>query len=203
MQTRIRERLTEAQYLALERDSDTKHEFVNGEAWAMAGGSPRHGLLAANIGRAVGRRLARDCSPVSSCVRVHGSRTGFYTYPDVTIVCGAVETHPQDRNTIVNPRAIFEVLSRSTEAYDRTAKFDHYSRITSLDTYVLVAQDRPRVLHFHRAAPDQWLMTEVEGEAGVLRLSAFGIAVPMAEIYHRYRDFPGEDPAEDPGTSPA
>jgi Uma2 family endonuclease len=185
--------LTEDEFLEMERASPVKHEFVNGEAWAMAGGSPRHGLLAMNIGIAVGSRLrGKPCSPVSSDVRVHVPDTGLYTYPDVTVVCGPPEYHPKDRDAITNPRVVFEVLSRSTEDYDRGGKFEHYRRITTLAEYVVVSQRAPHILHYRRLDRGEWLLAEL-GPDDTLDLRALECTVPLAEIYDRYLEFRGDD----------
>ena len=122
--------VTSIEYLALERESTTKHELVNGRILAMAGASPLHNLLAANAASALGRMLTGKPGIVlSSNQRVHAPplcEGGLYAYPDVTVVCARPEFHPEDMQTLVNPKVIVEVLSDSTEAYDRGAKFSHY-----------------------------------------------------------------------------
>ncbi len=185
-------RMTEDEYLAFERDAEVKHELINGEVVAMAGGSPRHGLIAANItGALIARLRDSSCRPVSSDVRVHVSATGLYTYPDVTVICGPPETHPRDRNAVTNPRVVFEVLSASTESFDRGAKFDHLRRCPSLAEYVLVAQREQRVLHYRRVESG-WLLTEA-GPGEALSLEALACEVPLAEIYHRTADYPADE----------
>jgi Uma2 family endonuclease len=187
-----RPRMTEEEYLAFERASDVRHELVNGEIVAMAGGSPRHGLIATNVGGALVARLrGGPCRAVNSDVRVHIPDTGLYTYPDITVVCGQPETHPADRDALTNPRVIFEVLSRSTEAYDRGAKFDHYRRCASLAEYVLVDQRERRILH-HRRVEGGWLLSEV-GPDGTLALPALGCELPLAEIYDGAEAWPADE----------
>ncbi|MCA9561228.1 MAG: Uma2 family endonuclease [Myxococcales bacterium] len=196
MSSTERRRLTEDAFLEMERTAASKHEFVNGETRAMPPCSPRHGLLAASIGIAVGSRLrGKPCSPVSSDVRVHVPDTGLYTYPDVTVVCGPPEYHPKDRDAITNPRVIFEVLSRSTEDYDRGGKFEHYRRITTLAEYVVVSQRAPHILHYRRLDRGEWLLAEL-GPDDTLDLRALECTVPLAEIYERYLEFRSDDPAE-------
>ena len=138
--------LTFAQYLEQERASDTKHELVNGAIFAMAGGTMEHGRLGSNMaGVLVAKLRGRPCAAFSSDVRIRVRATGLVTYPDLSVVCGRLEHDPKDENTIVNPIVLVEVLSDSTEGYDRGEKFGHYQRITSLKEYVLVSQHTPRV----------------------------------------------------------
>lgn len=115
--------ITDAEYIATERLADRKHELVNGEVLAMAGASPQHNLVAANLVRLMDSRLLGRCLVFGGDQRVNVSATGLYAYPDITIVCGRPVFHPRFEDTLVNPTAIVEVLSESTEAYDRGAKF--------------------------------------------------------------------------------
>ena len=141
--------VSEDEYLALERKSETKHELINGVIVAMAGASYEHNTTAANLLVALGMRLrGRPCRPLGSDQRIHIPATGLYTYPDVSVVCGKPEFHSKDRDTLLNPRVIIEVLSDSTEAYDRGAKFAHYRGIPSLAEYALAAQDEPMIEFF-------------------------------------------------------
>jgi Uma2 family endonuclease len=175
---------TEEEYLARERASDTKHEYVNGELVAMAGASPEHNLVAGNIAGTLGDRLRdRPCVVFPSDQRLHVAATGIYAYPDVMVVCGRPERAPLDRATIVNPVVIFEVLSDSTEAFDRGAKFAHYRHLPSLREYVLVAIESRRVEHYRRLEGGQWLLSEAEGMTGVLALPALGVDLPLAETF--------------------
>src|SRR5580704_2259236 len=146
MQPLAKHVVTASEYLAAERKSETKHELVNGEVLAMSGASPAHNLIAANLTRRLGELLdRRPCVVLTSDQRIHVPATGLFAYPDLTVVCGRAELHPEDDHTIVNPRVIVEVLSDSTEAYDRGAKFKHYQSIATLEEYVLVASSERRV----------------------------------------------------------
>jgi Uma2 family endonuclease len=181
--TAHRETLTEAEYLTRERSADEKHEFLAGEAWAMAGGSVEHNRLATNVLVALGRRLAGgSCYPLNSDQRVAIGETGLYTYPDVTVVCGDAERHPLDDTVLTNPSLVVEVLSEATEAYDRGAKAQHYRQRASLRTYVLVAQDRRHVEVYQRGADSAWSLREYVGDA-VIALPTLGIEVPLDEVY--------------------
>ena len=143
---------TFADYLEQERASDTKHELVNGEIFAMAGGTIEQGRLASRLTAMLGAQLrGRPCETYSSDVRIRVLATGLATYPDLSVVCGRLEPDPADANTIVNPIVLIEVLSDSTEAYDRGEKFAHYQRIPSLQEYVLISQHGPRIKLFRRS----------------------------------------------------
>src|SRR5688572_21846950 len=126
-------RATEEEYLMKERPSPVKHEFLRGETYAMAGASAAHNLIASNTLRALGNQLqARPCMVLGSDQRVHVPTTGLYTYPDVTVICGQLRFHEKDPHSLINPLLIVEVLSDTTEDYDRGAKFSHYRTIPSL-----------------------------------------------------------------------
>src|SRR5262249_35971657 len=133
-----------SEYLELEEASNTKHEFLDGEIYAMAGGSPDHASLAAAVTTALLNQLRdKPCRVFSSDLRVRVLATGLATYPDITVVCGTLERDPESEVTVVNPVVLVEVLSKRTETYDRGEKFDHYRHIPSLKEYVLVAHDKP------------------------------------------------------------
>lgn len=138
--------LSYAEYLAAEATSDSKHDFVNGEAYAMAGGTLEHGALTAALTRLIASALdGKPCRTFSSDVRVRVESTGASFYPDLSVVCGKVQTAADDEHALANPLVIVEVLSERTEAYDRGAKAGHYRRLSSLREYVLVSQVEPRV----------------------------------------------------------
>ncbi len=181
---------TEA-YRALELETGLKHEFINGEAYAMAGGTSEHAVLQMNLAVALGTRLrGSPCRPTGSDQKVSVPATGSYLYADVSVVCGGFEHHPEDPNAITNPRVILEVLSESTADYDRGTKFEHYRRIPSLAEYVLVSQET-RQIEVRRRVENGWLMqTVTEGE---LRLDALGLSIPLDEIY----DLEGVRPEQD------
>jgi Uma2 family endonuclease len=186
-----RERCSEAEYLERERRSEIRHEYLDGEVSAMAGGSPRHNLIAGNIIGALWSRLrGTGCAPIPSDQRVHVPSTRLYTYPDVTVVCGAPEVHADDRSSIVNPRVIFEVLSRATEAYDRGVKFSRFQRVPSLAEYVLVEQSERRIEHYRRMEGRQWLLTVVE--EGELELPALACTLLVDDVYASADAYPDD-----------
>ena len=189
-----RERASEAEYLECERQSEFKHEYVNGEIIAMAGASPRHNLIVANLLRTLGNALlGRPCLVFASDQRVHIAPTRLYAYPDVSVVCGQPEFHPQSPATLQNPLVLFEVLSDATESYDRGAKFAHYRKLEALTEYVLVSQRERRVEHYRRMESGQWLLTVVE-ESGTLALPALLVEVALDEVYLRVETLPAEEP---------
>jgi Uma2 family endonuclease len=179
-----RQRASEAEYLAREQTSSTKHEYINGEIVAMSGATPEHNLVAMTLAAALVERLRdRPCLVLSSDQRVHVRATKLRCYPDVTVVCGPIERDAIDSMAIVNPVVIVEVLSETTEAYDRGAKFAHYRHLSTLMEYVLVSPADRRVEHYRRLESAQWLLSEVTGPEASLTLPALGLAVPLAEIF--------------------
>jgi Uma2 family endonuclease len=177
-------KLTPAEYLAIERDADFKSEFLDGEMFAMAGASPFHNAIKENlIGELYPRLKGGPCRSYSSDQRVKVSATGLYTYPDIVIVCGQAEFESGHPDVLLNPRVIIEVLSDSTEGYDRGTKFDHYQRIESLQAYILVAQNRPAVERRVRHSQWDWLLTTTTGLDGELELVTVPAKVSLADIY--------------------
>jgi Uma2 family endonuclease len=159
-------RMSYAEYLAFEAASETKHEYVNGEVFAMAGGSLTHAALMMAVGTALSNALRdRRCRVLSSDARVRSKATGMATYPGVTIVCDQIEADSEDPHAVLNPRVIVEVLSDSTEAHDGGAKAARYRRIPSLREYVLVSQREPLVEVWRRNERGNWELF-VEAHAG-------------------------------------
>ncbi len=184
-------RYTPEQYLALERKSPIKHEYYDGEMFAMAGASREHNLIAGNLFRVVSTQLLdRPCEVYVSDMRVRVSPTGLYTYPDVVAVCGDRRFEDSEVDTLLNPNLIVEVLSPSTEAYDRGKKFAQYRRLESLREYVMVAQDQVRVERYTRQG-DEWLLTELSRLEDTLQLESIGCAVAVREIYRKV-EFAGD-----------
>ena len=177
-------KLTPAEYLAIERKAAFKSEFYRGELFAMAGASEEHCLIKDNLAGEVRHRLkGGPCRVVTSDLRVKVDATGLYIYPDVVIYCDRPQFEDDVFNTLLNPRAIVEVLSDSTEKYDRGTMFRHYRQIASLQEYVLVAQDEPLVEHHVRQSDGSWLLTEFAGLERVLEFASVPARVPLAEIY--------------------
>lgn len=172
---------TWSEYLAEDAASDVRLEYIDGFIVAMAGGTPTHGLLAMTVGRHLGNALdGRPCGIFSSDVRVRVLETGRATYPDLTVVCGDLQTDPDDANSVINPALLVEVLSESTELSDRTEKWFHYQRLPALQDYVLVSQDAVQIEHFHREAADRWSY-RLLGPGDTLHV--LGVTVAIDAIY--------------------
>lgn len=176
-------RISPEDYLALERRSETRSEYLDGEIFAMTGASERHILLAGNLYTAFRTQLRhRGCRSYFSDMRVKVSATGLYTYPDVVVVCEKPQFEDAEVDTLLNPKVIVEILSKSTEDYDRGTKFVHYRTLPSLAEYLLVAQDRVHVEHY-RHQSEGWLLTETDRREDVIDLPSVGARLALADIY--------------------
>ncbi|HEY4120316.1 MAG TPA: Uma2 family endonuclease [Byssovorax sp.] len=177
--------VTLGEYLAFEDASATKHELVNGQIVAMSGASIRHNAIAMNLAVLLGNALKGSrCRPSGSDQRIHGLATGIDTYPDLSIVCGPHEVSPEDRHAIVNPSVLVEILSPSTESYDRGAKWRHYQRIPSLREYVLVAGfGEPAIECFRRTDDGRWIYELVRGDDAEIALTSCGATLALADVY--------------------
>ena len=191
--TRQPYRFTVEEYLAFERASEERHEYLDGVIYAMAGESPNHGRICTNLGGLLYAQLrgspceafTKDTKVCCGPYRAH-TREGLYAYPDLVVVCGAMQFHGQAQDVLVNPKAIVEVLSPSTEAFDRGEKFRRYRTwLPTLSDYVLVAQDRPLIDHYHRQEDGTWTLHALEGLQAHLHLETIGCTVPLAEVYDR------------------
>jgi Uma2 family endonuclease len=186
MSSAAEQRLTPQEYLEIERRAEYKSEFLHGRIFAMAGASRAHNLITANLTGELRSQLKNQpCETYPSDMRVKVSRTGLYTYPDVVVVCGEPSFEDSETDTLLNPQVIFEVLSPSTEAYDRGEKFDHYRRLESVTDYVLVAQDKCRVEHYARQSGGQWLLSVAGDLRESLAVPSLSCSIPLAEIYAR------------------
>ena len=176
--------MTYEEYVAFERDAESKHEFVNGHVHAMSGGSPEHARLAAAvIGELRARLIGKPCVAFTSDLRVRIQATGRSTYPDVTVVCGKLERDATDIDAVTNPRVIVEVLSPSTESSDRGDKWAHYQRVDSLREYVLVSQATPRIEVFSRdEAQSGWLYRQY-GMGQTVQLRSVELSIDVDAIY--------------------
>ncbi len=171
-----------AEYLQLERESRLKHEFLDGRVRAMAGGTIEHGRLASRFDHLVRSALGeRPCEVFSSDTKLRIDASNRTTYADLSVVCGRLERSRDDPEAVTNPVVIVEVLSESTEAYDRGEKFRHYRRLPSLQEYVLISQDEPLVEVWRRDG-DAWRPTE-HGPGGAVHLASLDVSVPVDALY--------------------
>ncbi|MBF0548971.1 MAG: Uma2 family endonuclease [Deltaproteobacteria bacterium] len=186
--------VTPEEYLALERAAGHKSEYFNGQIFALAGAGRQHNQITVNIARELSTQFrGRECAIYVNDMRVKVSATGLYTYPDAAAVCGEPLFEDDHLDTLLNPTVIMEVLSDSTEAYDRGGKFALYRRLPSLQEYVIIAQDQARVEHFVRQGT-QWVMSEVDDLTGTISLDSIDCRLPLQEIYDKV-EFPAAAPA--------
>jgi Uma2 family endonuclease len=176
--------LTPEQYLEIERKADYKSEYYQGEMFAMAGASLVHNILVANlIGELHGKLRSGPCRVLPSDMRVRVTLTGLYTYPDVIAICGEPKLLDNQLDTLLNPHLIVEVLSPSTEAYDRGRKFEQYQTIESLNEYLLLASDRVHADLYTRRPDGRWLLTSAKRPEDSLDLQSVGCSLALADLY--------------------
>ena len=176
--------ITPEEYLIRERAAQFKSEYLRGEMFAMAGAQCEHCELRDNLSAEILIRLGgKSCRPYSADMRVCISSGGLYTYPDISIVCGEPEFQDNVFDTLLNPIVIIEVLSESTEEYDRGAKFDHYRQISSLREYVLVSKNQMLVESHARTEDDKWVLSVFRGPAKPFELTSVPLSTPLGDIY--------------------
>ena len=180
-----RPRVTPEEYLAFERAAPERHELIDGEIVAMSGGTREHSLLGVNLIIELGTALRNStCEVHGADFRVKVEASDCYTYPDVTVVCARPELEDEHGDTLLNPTALFEVLSDSTERYDRGEKFAQYRTIPTLTDYVLVSQKAIAIEHYHRQPQGGWLL-RTYGPGQSFRLEALGCELTVDEVYRR------------------
>jgi len=178
--------LTPQEYLYLERKNEWRSEYCNGEMYAMSGASWTHNIIVNNIAFELTNQLkGRPCYVLVSDMRVKVTKTGLYAYPDVIAICGEAILEDEYVDTLLNPVVIVEVLSKSTEAYDRGAKFDHYRAIESLQEYVLVSQDKFLIECYSRQSDNQWLLSIANKSADSITLPSIQCSLTLTKVYDR------------------
>jgi Uma2 family endonuclease len=178
--------LTPDEYLDQERRSERKSEYFQGEIFAIAAASPQHVLIVTNLVRELSQQLKeRSCRVYSSDLRLRVTPTGLYTYPDVLVVCGDAQFADDQRDTVLNPVLIIEVLSDSSRDYDRGRKFQHYRGLPWLVEYLTVGQDAPHIEHWARQPENRWLLAEFDGISQSIRLASIGCLLRMSEVYDK------------------
>ena len=174
------------EYLALEEMADYRSEYYRGEIFAMAGGSANHNRIAGNLVIALQAALeGKPCETFVTDMRVLVKKNGLYTYPDVMVVCGRLEFVEGREDTMTNPVVIVEVLSKSTQDYDRGGKFQLYRAIDSLRDYVLIDQARVHIEYFHKLEDGRWLLTEFNEIEAMLKLESVDVEIPLSRVYQR------------------
>ena len=178
--------LTPEQYLEIERKAEFKSEYYNGEMFAMAGASLTHNRLVAAVMRELGQQLRHGaCEVLASDMKVAIRATGIYAYPDASVCCGKPQLLDGQKDTLLNPTLIVEVLSPSTEAYDRGRKFEHYRSIEAFTSYLLVSSDRVHVDLFTRQADGRWLLASYDRLEDAIDLQSIGCSLALADLYER------------------
>lgn len=186
-------KLTAAEYLAIERKAAFRSEFYKGEMFAMAGGSPQHSLIQTNLTAELRRLVKGKCRVFNSDLRVRIDPTGLYTYPDATVICGELQFDVNDdkKETVLNPVLLGEVLSPTSEAYDRGHKFDHYQTIPTFREYLLVSYDAPKIDRFFLTPEGSWTLSTAKGLDASLELLSVPGSLSLAEVYDQV-EFPSD-----------
>jgi Uma2 family endonuclease len=176
-------RMTEAEYLQFEQDSDTKHEFVKGEIIAMTGASWNHSVICFNIGTTLNNQLAgKDCTVVGGDMRLKVTSKLSYRYPDVMVICGQPDFVDSRVDTISNPKVIIEVLSGATALIDRNEKLREYRQVETVEEYLLVSQNEARIERFMRTDTDTWIYTDTVGLEKTIDLPSIGCVLALADV---------------------
>jgi Uma2 family endonuclease len=175
--------LTEEQYLRIESEAEFKSEFHDGRMYAMAGASPNHALLTSAMIAQLYRQVPAGCRVFSSDLRIKVAPTGLYTYPDCSVICGDLQTFGDQKDVVLNPLLIVEVLSPSTEGYDRGKKFESYRAIESFREYLLIHQDRRHVEHYSKQDDGSWVLREHSGVEGLVSIARLGVRISLGELY--------------------
>jgi len=174
------------EYLEQERLADCKSEYFQGEVFAMAGASPRHVWIVANIVAEFRQQLkGKPCRVSASDLRLRVTPGGLYTYPDVMVICGDAQFADDQKDTVLDPVLIVEVLSESTRDYDRGRKFQHYRQLPSLIEYLMIEQDQPHIEHLTRQPENHWDFVELDDLAQSIELTSIGCVLPLTEVYDK------------------
>lgn len=178
--------ITIEEYLAQERSGNIRNEYFGGDVFAMAGGSETHNLIAGNTYASLHAQFRqRPCRVYPSDMRVKISQSGLYTYPDISIVCGQPQFEDDHRDTLLNPMVIIEVLSPSTESYDRGKKFQNYRMIPALQEYLLISQDTRHMEHYVRQPDNHWLLSEVSGANDTILMPSVESRLTVLDVYEK------------------
>jgi Uma2 family endonuclease len=186
--------LTAAEYLAFEAQSSLRHEYYGGRLVALAGGNATHAILCSTLTALLYNQLRqRPCTVYPSDLKVKAEHPPKYMYPDLSIVCGQALFEDDSRRVLLNPTIIIEVLSDSTERFDRGKKFQYYQSIASVQEYILVAQDTPHIDHYRRQADNLWLLSAVGLVHDQIHLPSINGTLKLAELYERVQFTPEAD----------
>jgi len=188
MSQQLKSYVSPEEYLRLERQAEYKSEYLNGEIFAMSGATRKHNLVTGNILSEFNRQLkGKACEAYASEMRVKITTGGLYTYPDVVVVCGEPEFEDNYLDTLLNPTVLVEVLSKSTERYDRIAKSSYYRTLDSLAEHLLVAQDEVRLEQYSRQSDGQWLLLDYRTLDDIAELKSIGCSLALRDVYDKVR----------------
>jgi len=178
--------ITPKEYLEIERKAEFKSEYFNGEMFALAGAGKTHNKISSNLIINIGVHLKnKTCLIYGSDMKVKISSSGLYAYPDISVVCGDEKFEDDESDILLNPKLVIEILSESTESYDRGKKFEHYRTLESLQEYVLVSQEKPKVEQFLKQQDGKWLYSEVNGIDSRAQFTSIECEIDLKEIYHK------------------
>ncbi|MGH9932474.1 MAG: Uma2 family endonuclease [Pyrinomonadaceae bacterium] len=186
MSRQVRTYITPEEYLAFERKAENKNEYVNGEIFAMTGASRKHNLIVGNLVRELGQQLkGKPCEVYPGGMRVKAPASRSYVYPDVVVVCSEPQFEDDHFDTLLNPTLVVEVLSKSTESYNRLAKSAYYRTIESLSEYLLIAQEEYRVEQYIKQADGRWLLSDLRLLESLIELTSISCSLALKDIYDR------------------
>jgi len=179
-------RMTEVEYLAFERASKIKHEFINGDVYAMAGASWEHNqIFTATIASLFAQLRGQPCTANPSDQRIKVMETNFMAYSDISVICGEPIFAGNEYDTIINASVIIEILSASTEGYDRGVKFQNYRNMLTLQEYILISQDKPRIEGYTRQDNGKWLLTDTIGLESIHQIAAINCQLALTDVYEK------------------
>ncbi len=179
-------RMTEAEYLAFERASETKHEYIDGHVYAMAGASRQHNLISTNTVATLHFQLRQTpCETYQGDMRVKVQMGDLYSYPDVTVVCAEPQFADSKQDMLLNPVIVVEVLSPTTEKYDRGKKFRQYRQLDSMQEYLIIEQEKSHIEHYLRQPDNTWLLADAVGLDASLELPSIGCTLKLADVYQK------------------
>lgn len=186
MSTQKIKKLTPEEYLDIERNAECKSEYYNGEMFALAGASYVHNRITRNISKALGLQLkGTKCEEFQSDLKIKEKISGLFTYPDIVVICGEPEFYDEEKDVVVNPTVIMEVLSKSTETYDRGFKFELYRRINTLKHYFMVSQDKISIEYYSRNDDDSWILKEFKDLNQNIEMKSIGCILELKDVYYK------------------
>jgi len=186
MKMPARKYFTPAEYLAMEEAAEVRHEYYQGEIYAMAGAFPNHNRIVRNFGSELSLALkGTNCEAFMNEQRLWIQAKGLFTYPDIMVICGKLEFYENRKDTVINPLLIVEVLSDSTQKYDRGEKFEFYHSLPTFQEYILINQHKAHVQQYYLETPNQWISKEYNHLTDILKLAKINFQISLQDIYYR------------------